>query len=540
MTPFNSNRRRLRQRRPPITTTSSPRIAALGPLELAESAPIVLTAAVARSIRHSVGALPAEHGGPLGGVRGSGVVHDFHHDLSSARTRGTYYPAVDEVNRVMREEWNPRNVNLLGFVHSHPGGATRPSRNDVEYASRIMDAIPELDRFLLPIVQSAADTGTFEIRGFAAVRDRDHVRLDSVDLLIMPEPVGTPASAPEFARVVEAYDFEVMEKARLVVVGCGGSAAFLEDMARAGLGEVVLIDPDVVEVANLATQQTYRSTVGESKVGAIARRLVDISPTIRVWTVQATLDELDDAAMRRLCVGWLAGSTNPGPTASILCAFTDAFEAQARVHRLGLHLGVPVIGGTVYAEGRGVELTFAASGLTSACIRCAQSSRYSAYLDRGYRNTVGSAGSPIMATAMLNALKIPIVLGILHTVSRSARPEHPATRRFRRLAETVIDRNLVVASLDPDVHETLGLRMFTEPGDAGPSTGTVLWRHPTPDGPAAGTAPCPDCGGTGDLSTSMGRFLSTRPMPRSFGEYRSDGPAHTASLFGLRRTATVR
>lgn len=515
---------------PRYPSWSSSRIVPLSPTMLLAPQPLVLTDAVWEEIRRTVGVQPAEHGGPLGGARGSGVVERFQHDTTSARTRGTYYPDVAEMNRLLREEWNPEGTNLLGFVHSHPAGALRPSRNDLDYAGRILAGIPELERFLLPIAQTTPDTGSFTLRGYAAVRSRETLRLEDVDVLVVPASAHSEAVPAEFARVTDAYDMQVMERARLVTVGCGGSAAFLEDMARAGVAEIVLIDPDVVEAPNIGTQQSYRSAIGMAKVDALALRLVDISPTLRVWTLRTKLEELDDDAVRRLAVGWLPGALHPAPTATVLCAFTDTFEVQARVHRLGLHLGVPVVGGTVYKEGRGIELTFAAQGVTSACIRCAQSSRYAAYLDHGYQNEVGSVGAPIMATARLNAMKIPIVLGLLHTVSRSARPEHGATRRFCRLIERVANRNLVVASLDPDIYETLGLPMFA-PSTAASASGAdsdepfdvVKWRHPTPDDGDHGAPICPDCGGTGDLSTSMGRFMSTGPMPRVFGEHRFDG-----------------
>jgi hypothetical protein len=490
----------------------------------------VFTAPVWRSLESTIGAASAETGGPLGGTRGSGVIEEFYPDETSDRTAVTYYPDFQAVNTLLRDTWNPAGVNLLGFAHSHPRGSLRPSRPDLEYSARIMQGIPELDQFALPILQTVPDTGRFSVCGYASVRKSGGTELVDLDVHVLPDVPCQFAPNLAFQRVNGAYDLHAMARARIVAVGCGGSAAFLEDMARAGTGEFVLVDDDIVEMPNLATQQTYLSAIGSPKVEAIAKRLADINPDVRVWTVQANLEALSDAAVRRLAVGWLPGSIYPCPAASVLCAFTDSFDAQARVHRLGLHLGVPVVGGIVYAEGRGVEVTFAASGATRACIRCAQSSRYAAYLDHGYKNDVGSAGAPIWATSRLNALKLPIVLGLLHTQSRVADAEHPATRRYRRLLSSFQDRNLVLASLDPDIHETLGLRQFAvgqsegEDVVSGSDPETVLWRTPTPDDGEDGGDRCPDCGGTGDLSNSMGRFTSTVPMPRSFGEHRYSEP----------------
>src|SRR3712207_6077673 len=75
-----------------------------------------------------------------------------------------------------------------------------------------------------------------------------------------------------FRRVRDAYDLPLMEGSRLIAVGAGGAAAFLEDMARAGIGSFVLIDPDQVSAANIGTQQTYVSDIGRYKVDCIKER----------------------------------------------------------------------------------------------------------------------------------------------------------------------------------------------------------------------------------------------------------------------------
>jgi len=510
--------------RRPAAPTPSPRVRALTPAALTEPPPLVFTAEAFRALRGTIGAQPAETGGPLGGRRGSGVVEHFAVDRTARRNSVQYYPDQPAVNELLRERWNPAGVNLLGFVHSHPYGAVRPSGQDLRYAAEILDAIPELDRLLLPIVQSSADGPTFDVRGYAAVRKARRVDLEDIPVQVV-RAHGRPdlSALPEFARVQEAYHLPTMAAARVISVGCGGSAGFLADLARAGVGEFVLIDPDTIAAENVGTQAVYRSDLGRPKVSALAEVLIDISPHARVWTVQASLDDLDDGAVRRLAVGWLPGSDGPRPASTLLCAFTDAFAAQARVARLGLHLGVPVLGGIVYAEGRGVELTFAAPGVTPACIRCAQRSRYVAYLDQGYVNTVGSAGTPIAATARLNALKLPVALALLHRSAGDAR-EHPAVQRSARLLEAIGERNLVLASLDPDIGANLGLRLFEQLAGADRhgrlAVDTTAWLRQEPDGPGRDYPRCPDCGGTGNLDDSMGRFVDTRPMPLTFGAHR--------------------
>jgi tRNA A37 threonylcarbamoyladenosine dehydratase len=54
--------------------------------------------------------------------------------------------------------------------------------------------------------------------------------------------------------------------------------AFVEDVAKTGLRFFVLIDPDVITMANLATQHCYVSDVGRPKVYVLKKRIQNINP----------------------------------------------------------------------------------------------------------------------------------------------------------------------------------------------------------------------------------------------------------------------
>jgi hypothetical protein len=105
---------------------------------------LTITAEVAEAIRRSVGALPSESGGPLGGSDDDTAVHYFHFDERSRATAATYSPDHVALNQLFRDEWNPRGIRLRGFVHSHPGRVHTPSAGDEVYANEILNAIPDL------------------------------------------------------------------------------------------------------------------------------------------------------------------------------------------------------------------------------------------------------------------------------------------------------------------------------------------------------------------------------------------------------------
>src|SRR5437660_1088015 len=72
-----------------------------------------------------------------------------------------------------------------------------------------------------------------------------------------------------FKCVETAYDLHRMKRAHITSVGGGGARSFLEDSARCGVGRFGLIDFDVVEEANIATQHVFLDDIGRPKVDCI-------------------------------------------------------------------------------------------------------------------------------------------------------------------------------------------------------------------------------------------------------------------------------
>lgn len=76
---------------------------------------------------------------------------------------------------------------------------------------------------------------------------------------------------------------EKLEKAKVVMVGVGslGSTIALQ-LARSGVGEIILIDPDILESANLGRHVLGTDDLAESKATALARKITHDLPTVRV------------------------------------------------------------------------------------------------------------------------------------------------------------------------------------------------------------------------------------------------------------------
>lgn len=463
-------------------------------------------------IRNTVGSYPPETGGILGGKRSEDQVTHFHYDQGANRTGSTYSPDYERLNALLKTEWNPADIDLLGVAHSHPSWCRRPSDGDMVYARVILEHNPQMERLWLPLVISESP-GQFELLPYYAERSNtmDGVVIRPAQLIIgedMPARiVGT------FTRVVTLYDLERLAHSRLVIIGVGGAAQFVEDMARSGVGEMVLIDPDVVSESNIATQQVYRRDIGRPKVDCIAERVQDINPCARIKRIQQPLEAIDDETFQTLAKGPLNGAE---PVQTLLCGFTDQFQAQARVNRLALKFGLPSLCAGLHAEGRSAEITFTYPGVTPACHRCVLESRYWAYLKEGFVNNVTSNGSPIFATTRLNAIKGFITMAILH---HGIGKDRPGYGRWGTLLARIGNRNLVVIRLDPDSTLPVFERVLSGADQSSILFDETVWRPQVPENTlqllhGSIMRMCPECGGTGNLLDALGKFSDTRDMVR--------------------------
>jgi molybdopterin/thiamine biosynthesis adenylyltransferase len=143
--------------------------------------------------------------------------------------------------------------------------------------------------------------------------------------------------------------------ARVLVVGVGGlgSPAALA-LARAGIGGLGLVDPDVVEISNLHRQPLYGDAdVGRAKVEVAAERLRAVAPALGITTWQERFPDGGAAAA-------LAGF-------DVVLDGTDTIAAKFAVNDAAVAAGVPLVHAGVLGF-RGQLMTVLPG--ETACYRC--------------------------------------------------------------------------------------------------------------------------------------------------------------------------
>lgn len=105
------------------------------------AARVDLSAEAFRKILSALGTVRPEHGGALG-MDESGVITHFFYDQTACRTGGTYTPDNKRITHQINA-WSADGVRFCGMIHSHPGNMNCPSSPDLEYAKRILRAMPD-------------------------------------------------------------------------------------------------------------------------------------------------------------------------------------------------------------------------------------------------------------------------------------------------------------------------------------------------------------------------------------------------------------
>lgn len=81
---------------------------------------------------------------------------------------------------------------------------------------------------------------------------------------------------------------EKLQNAKVAVFGLGGVGSYVvEGLARAGVGNFLLVDKDTVDITNINRQiiATHK-TIGKPKVEVSKERIIDINPNANVETIQ--------------------------------------------------------------------------------------------------------------------------------------------------------------------------------------------------------------------------------------------------------------
>ncbi|MCP4762109.1 MAG: HesA/MoeB/ThiF family protein [archaeon] len=148
---------------------------------------------------------------------------------------------------------------------------------------------------------------------------------------------------------------EILLSKKVVQLGVGGLGSALSYyLTAAGIGELTIIDNDVVDPSNLNRQIVYTyEDISKPKTKIAAERLSNLNPDIKINTIQAFATEKN---FEQYCKG-----------ADYIIDASDNLKTKMLVNDIGLKLNIPfTIAGVQRMEGQIISV----DPHVSACYRC--------------------------------------------------------------------------------------------------------------------------------------------------------------------------
>jgi len=211
--------------------------------------------------------------------------------------------------------------------------------------------------------------------------------------------------------------------AHAVVVGCGAlGCGIIDQLARAGVGHLTLIDRDVVEWSNLQRQTLFDEAdarSGQPKAIAAQRRAGAINSSLNISAQIADLNHEN-------AVSLVVGNARP----DLILDGTDNFETRYLLNDLAVTRNIPLIYGGVIAR-RGMQMTIRPGH--GPCLRCV----FPEPSSNGETETCDTAGVLGAAVSIVSSLQAAAAIDLIVDPARDFRPSLTefdlATTRFRSI-----------------------------------------------------------------------------------------------------------
>jgi len=184
-----------------------------------------------------------------------------------------------------------------------------------------------------------------------------------------------------------------LKQARALIVGAGGLGCPVAlYLGAAGVGQVIVVDDDTVEVANLQRQIAFdQSDLGQSKAEALAQRVRQINPVV---TVTPLSQRLDGAALEQ-------GVRE----ATVVVDCTDNFTTRFALNRACVQARVPLVSGAAI-RGEGQLSVFDVRQPDSPCYHCLYSEEGNEDLTCSEAGVIGPLVGMVGSSQAMEAIKL--------------------------------------------------------------------------------------------------------------------------------------
>ena len=256
------------------------------------------------------------------------------------------------------------------IIHSHPmRGVAWYSRSDDFGESKLLPILQSLlpDRIVasLVVTRNSATGRRFVDGKFVTLIGMRVLGSSTTSMIFRAEPHKNDTVESRYERQVRAFGAahqRLLKSLRIGIVGLGGTGSIVaEQLARVGIGQIILVDNDVVEETNLSRVigSTNRD-IGKAKVAVLRKHLTQIT--------SAKIEAINDSALKQSVLVQLRDC-------DALFSCVDNDRSRATLNRFAYQYFIPTIDMGVRLDARSGKVSAAAGrvsliGPDMSCLRC--------------------------------------------------------------------------------------------------------------------------------------------------------------------------
>ena len=280
------------------------------------------------------------------------VPHSVCHERTPTLVSWPTEPVLPAIERAAR-----RGLSVVK-IHSHPTGYRAFSETDDASDADLFPSVmgwtdvpgPHASAVMLPggevFARAAYDDGHGGVR-FTPIQSvlvvGDDLRVFHHDVVCDGALGLVPGFSERTAQAFGAGTTVALRRLSVAVVGASGTGSpVVEMLVRLGVGEIILIDPDLVEERNLnRILNATRADIGRPKVEVLADAIRRMGLGTRVVPIQSTL--FDPDVVRRVAL------------ADVLLGCVDSVDGRDLMNRIAAHYSIPYfdVGVRLDADGQG-------------------------------------------------------------------------------------------------------------------------------------------------------------------------------------------
>lgn len=187
---------------------------------------------------------------------------------------------------------------------------------------------------LREFISEAATGGLFPWTAQVAAAERFGITFGQVEEAVLQRGI-MPARYQRNRQTITVENQLLLCRSRAVIIGSGGLGGYLvEELARLGVGNLVVVDPDIFEEHNLNRQiLSSPALLGRPKAEVAATRVGEINPAISVTALQT-------AFSRENARDILAG-------AHVVMDGLDSIATRLELAEICRELSIPLVHGAI-------------------------------------------------------------------------------------------------------------------------------------------------------------------------------------------------